>query len=119
MNKTPKIFWKITKNINKKFCNNKLKVKEIFLFNKRSDYKCLEFPCPKGIYLVHAKKIGVKKNIPLLFQICLFCHELVHAYQLQILKNKGRHDQEFHRIYFKFVNETDKTLNICLKGKEK
>src|SRR3989344_2202688 len=90
MNNSQKLmlFWKITKRINKKFCNNKLKINNIILFRKGDLHK--SFPEGKGWYFSDKKIILIRKDESLVEQIKIICHELAHAYQHQILKNKGR-----------------------------
>ncbi len=109
-NEKLKLFWNITKHINKKCCENKLVIKDITLFRHGDLHK--SFPKSHGWYFADKKSIKIYEDEPLIMQVIILIHEITHAYQRQILKNKGRHDRSGGRIYRAFLNETDKIVKI-------
>ncbi|UZE93889.1 MAG: hypothetical protein IB618_03955 [Candidatus Pacearchaeota archaeon] len=110
MNKTKiKIFLKITKIINKKFCKDKLEINKIVFFNGKHKGKKND-----GYYAVNSKIIGISKKEPLFCQIRTLLHELTHAYQNQIMNCKGKHNKQGERVFYKFMKEIDKTLKISV-----
>ena len=113
MKKRLKSFLKIYEHINKKFCNDKLKISKIVFFKR-----CKDKPCKAvivGYYKKYNKVIGIKLDKPLISQIDTLCHELSHAYQHQILGHSARHDKKGGKIYHDFLKETDKILKVDFK----
>ena len=105
-----KLFWKITKHINKKFCNNQLEISRIIHFKKGDLDK--SFPNKDGWYFNEKKSILIKKDEALVMQLIILAHELAHAYQHQILKHKRlRHGKKGEKVYQKFLKETDKFMS--------
>ncbi len=110
-----KLFWNITKHINKKFCDNKLKINDIILFKKGDLHK--SFPNKDGWYFNKEKQILIRKDETLIMQLVILAHELAHAYQHQILNHKKiKHDKKGGKMYQKFLKETDKIINIKCIG---
>jgi len=119
-----KFFWKITKIINKKFCKNKLKIKDIIFFRKKKRL----FRNTVGIYVHDFKVIMLRESIPIQLQIKILCHELAHVYERQIIKidysnihkkrlgskkyYKCAHNKKFHRLFDKFLKEVIKNFKI-------
>lgn len=106
-NKLP-LFNRIVCSINKKFCNNRLKVNKLIFFKKGDLHK--SFPNKKGWYFRDERKILIKEDLPIKMQLIVLAHELTHAYQHQILKYKKRlaHDQIGGETYQKFLSEIGK-----------
>ena len=115
MNKTIRVLWKIYRHINKKFCNNKLKIKEIKLFKKGDLHS--SFPDKKGWYNNEKKSILINQKEPIDMQVVILLHELTHAYQHQIFREKGhlKHDKRGKKINQKFIDETEKYLKVAFK----
>ncbi len=113
-NQKLKLFWKISKHINKKFCDKKLKIKDIILFKKGDLHK--SFPDNKGWYFSEEKQILINKEISYLLQITILAHELAHAYQHQILGYKGRikHNKRGGELYYAFLKEIDNMVRISV-----
>jgi len=111
-----KILWKVVHKINKKFCNNKLVIEDLKLLTKREINK-FGIICKKpwGVYLVEEKIIGIHEEISLVSSIEVCCHELTHAYQIQIENYHGKgHNQAGNRIYHQFIKYTDNFIKISV-----
>ncbi|MFH1311096.1 MAG: hypothetical protein ABIH65_01685 [Nanoarchaeota archaeon] len=111
-----KLFWRIINHLNKKFCKNKLVIKDIIFLTKDELNKLKEKgrePC--GIYMIEEKVIAVDKELSLVGSITNLCHELTHAYQHQIEHNhRGGHNKVGGKVYLKFMKATDKILKISV-----
>mgnify|MGYP007070658690 CR=1 FL=1 len=107
-----KLFWKITKCINKEFCKGKLVINGFILFKKEKIHGVYL----GGYYWISKKAIGIYDKNPLIIQVMTLHHELVHAYQDQILKLKlseeKLHEKRNFKIYKEFVEETNKIIKI-------
>lgn len=109
-----KLFWKIIRRINKKFCKNKVKINKIVLFEQKDLHK--SFPKKRGWYFQDERNLLIKEDEPLLLQIIIVIHEFTHAYEDQILgysgKRRNKHDEEEGKIYRKFLKSTEDILKI-------
>ena len=103
-----KLFWQITNNLNKNFCDNKIKINEIILFDKTTKHPSK----PKrkiGLYDMDNKIIFIKKGQAFLYQIFILVHEYVHAYQFQILGYGEKevmpdtHSPKDSKYFYKFL----------------
>lgn len=112
-----KLFWKITKHINKKFCKNKLKINSITLFKKGDLHR--SFPNKRGWYFSKERQILINKTKPIEMQIIILAHELAHVYQHQILGYEGRvrHDKKGGEVYQKFLKEVQDFCKSRIKRK--
>lgn len=109
-----RLFYKIIKHLNKKFCKNKILINEIVPFRKGELHK--SFPDNHGFYFNKKKMILIMEAEPLVMQIVILVHEFVHAYQHQILRYKGKlkHDRIGRKINQQFLEEIDKIVKVSM-----
>mgnify|MGYP001566733564 CR=1 FL=1 len=104
-----KSLWKITRIINKKYCNNKLKIDRIFMYSYAQGARGV------ACYLHNKSRrgtIGVYNKQPWRDMSNVLLHELSHAYAHQILKLKdgtiGRHNKRFWKTIDEFLDVLEK-----------
>jgi len=129
-----KLFWKITRLINRKHCRGKLKINKIVLSNKH-DKKHPQM----GYYRPAKKEIGIFENRKhhsskmVHFQITTILHELAHAHQWQFMegyyknklnrtkrltynaRKKIMHDKKGNKILKKFHDTLNRNIMIKIK----
>jgi len=111
MNK--KDYWKILNHLNKKFCNNQIKINKIIFLNKIVNPN-RDRGTTYGYYRMKDKTIAILKDAPTIDKIETLIHEFTHAYQHQILGEKLSHDNKGWKMFKKFKKESDKIIRISV-----
>ena len=112
-----KLFQDIVNHLNKKFCNNKLEIKKIYIFGK----KTRKWKYCGGYYSISKKWIGISDRQSLFFQILTIAHELSHAWQWQTMKTY--YNKKKQKIGNENIGKKEKRKAWCktihdIKGKK-
>ncbi len=109
-----KLFWKITNHLNKKFCKDKIKINKIIFLRKIINPKRKDKGTTYGYYRIRDKTIAILKDAPEVYKLETLCHELAHAYQHQILRQKLTHNERGWEMMKDMLKEIDKIVRISV-----